>query len=58
MNPLKLQEMAIIGELVDLVGSLPQVQAKLLKLEPTLGNSRYDALLEAKFGDPKTACRR
>ena len=51
MDALKLQEMAIIGELVDLVGSLPQVQAKLLKLEPTLGNSRYDALLEAKFGD-------
>lgn len=41
----------LVSDLVSLLQTLPQVDAHLQASEPEVGNSRYDALIEARFGE-------
>ena len=45
------QQQVLVADLVSLLQTLPQVGAHLQALESEVGNTRYDALIEARFGE-------
>lgn len=46
-----IQQHVLVSDLVSLLQSLPQVAARLQASEPEAGDMRYDALIEARFGE-------
>jgi hypothetical protein len=50
MEQRPIHEDLVVTDLVDLLRSLPQVEAAVQELAPELGGTYYDALIEARFG--------